>query len=67
LPTTPCATFPADVRVVEVPQQDERLRARSLLELEEKGFISRLPLIKWPGVDTHDQVPFFAFVSDSSP
>jgi len=64
LPTAHCA-FPADVRVVEVPQQDERLQVQSLLELEEEGFISRLPLIRKPVVDTNDKVPFVASVSNS--
>jgi len=51
--------------VVEVPQQDERLQVQSLLELEEEGFISRLPLIRKPVVDTNDKVPFVASVSNS--
>jgi len=58
LPTARCATFPADVGVVESPQQDETVRAESLLELEEAGLLSRFPLIRWPVVDTHDQLPF---------
>jgi len=52
--------------VVEVPQQNKRLRAQSLLALEEEGFVSRLPLIRRPVVDTHDQVPFVASVSDEA-
>jgi len=53
--------------VVDVPRQDGSLRARCLLELEEEGFISRLPLITWPGVDTNHKVTFVAWVSDSYP
>jgi len=41
-----CATLPADVGVVEVLQQDESLRVRSLLELEGEGFVSRLAWIR---------------------
>ena len=53
LPTAHRDIFPADVGMIEVPQQDERLQERSLLELEEEGFISRLPLIR----DLLDQAP----------
>ena len=53
--------------MVEVPQQDETLQVQSLLELEEEGFVSKLPLIRQPVVDTHDQVPFVVSVSDSYP
>jgi len=53
--------------VVEVPQQDESLQVRSLLELEEEGLLSRFPLIRRPGVDTNDKVLFVAAVSDSYP
>jgi len=67
LPTAHCATYPADVGVVEVPQHDKRLQAQSLLELEEEGFVSRLPLIRQPVVDTHNQVSFVASVSHSYP
>jgi len=52
--------------VVEVLPQDENLQARSLLELEE-GFLSRLPLIRRPVVDTNHKIPFVALVSDSYP
>ena len=58
---------PADIRVVEVPQQEERLQTRSLLELEEEGFINRLPLIGWPVVDTNHNVPFVCLASNSYP
>jgi len=54
LPTACRAAFLADVRVVEVPQQDERLRVQSFLELEKEGFVSKFPLIRQPVVDTHD-------------
>jgi len=61
------ATFLADAGVLKVPQQDEILRARSLLELVEEGFVNRLPLMRQPVVDIHDQVPFVASVSNSYP
>jgi len=41
--------------------------SQSILELEEEGFVSRVPLMRQPVVDTHDQVPFVASVSDSYP
>jgi len=34
-------------------------------KLEEEGFVSRLPVIRRPVVDTHNQIPFVASVSDS--
>jgi len=55
------------VRVVEVPQEVRRLRAQSLLELEEEGPISRLSLIRRPPVDIHDRVPSLTSFSDSYP
>jgi len=67
LPAAHSAIFPADVGVVEVPQQDETLQVQSLLELEDESFISRLPWIMEPVVDTYDQVPFVVSVSDSYP
>ena len=57
LPTARCAAFHADLGVIEDPQQDKSLRVRSLLELEEEGFVSRLPLTKRPGVVTSPRVP----------
>ena len=51
--------------MVEVPQQDESLQVQSLLELEEEGFVSRLPLIRQPVVDTSHRVAFVASVADS--
>jgi len=67
LPTARHVTFPADVRVVEVPQQNESLQALYLLSLEHEGFINRLYLITSPVVDTNHKVPFLAPVSHSYP
>ena len=50
--------------MVEVPQQDERLRMQSVLELEEESFISRLPLIRQPVVDT--QKPGYNSIPNNS-
>ena len=55
------ATFPADVWVVEVPEQNERLQY--LLQLEVEGLIYRLCLIWWPVVDINHKAPFAALVT----
>lgn len=66
-PTARCATFSADVKVVEVPQQDNSLQSQCLLWLKEEGFINRLHLIRQPTVDTNYKIPFAASVFNSHP
>jgi len=61
------ATFPADVGVIEVPQQDKSLQVQCILYLEYAVFINRLPLRGWPVVDTKHKVAFIALLSDSYP
>jgi len=44
--------FPADIHVVDIPHQDENVRTRDFLQLKQESLINRLPLIRWPVVES---------------
>jgi len=59
--------FPADIRVVEIPHQNESLQVWRLLYLKNASLVHRLLLISQPVVDTDHQMSFICLVSDFYP
>lgn len=45
-------SFPADIRVIEIPHQNKSLQAQCLLHLKQEGLINRIPL-RQPVIDSH--------------
>lgn len=61
-----CATFPADVRLADVPQQEPVDMMAPVAE--ERSLISiLLPLFGWPVVNTDSEVSFFDLASSFVP
>ena len=62
-----CVVFPADVRVVEVPHENQGLWLWGCLQLPVEGLINFLLLVRWPVAHTHSNVPRVSLSLNSNP
>jgi len=62
-----CVVFPADIRVVEAPHENEGLQSLGYFQMSVGGLINFLFLIRWPAVKTHRSVTCISLTLNSYP